>query len=174
MVHYVNGNLLESDCQVICHQVNCKGAMNSGVAKAIRTKWPEVYYEYKDKYDRANDMANDATASKRYGDVTAADYLLGSTQYVQVCSQKESKIKEVVNMFAQETYGYNGAQYTSYDAFMKCLWGIKAAYAPGATIGFPDHIGCCRGGANWRIIRTMIEEVLGEDYEVYIYKLEEN
>ena len=174
MVHYVNGNLLDSDCQAICHQVNCQGAMNSGVAKAIRTKWPEVYCEYKNKYDMAKYMANNATASKRYGNVNAADYLLGSTQYVQVYSQKESKIKEVVNMFAQETYGYNGAQYTSYDAFMKCLWGIKAAYAPGATIGFPDHIGCCRGGANWRIIKTMIEEVLGEDYEVYIYKLEEN
>jgi hypothetical protein len=77
-------------------------------------------------------------------------------------------------MFAQEKYGYNGAQYTSFDAFMNCLWGIKMAYAPGATIGFPDHIGCCRGGANWKIIRTMIEEVLGNDYEVYIYKLEEN
>ena len=169
MVHYVTGNLLNSDCQAICHQVNCKGAMNSGIARAIRSKWPEVYYEYKEKYDRAKDVAKEEMVT------TAADYLLGSIQCVQIYSQKESKIKEVVNMFAQETYGYGGAvQYTSYDAFMKCLWGIKAAYAPGATIGFPDHVGCCRGGANWRIIRTMIEEVLGNDYEVYIYKLEEN
>ena len=169
MVHYVNGNLLDSNCQAICHQVNCKGAMNSGIARAIRSKWPEVYYEYKEKYDRAKDAAD--------GDMVniAADYLLGSIQCVQIYSQKENKIKEVVNMFAQETYGYSGTvQYTSYDAFMRCLWGIKAAYAPGATIGFPDHIGCCRGGANWNIIKTMIEEVLGNDYEVYIYKLEEN
>ena len=167
-VHYVNGNLLESNCPVICHQVNCKGAMNSGVAKAIRTKWPEVYYEYKSKYDRADDTANNFCDNS-----IAADYLLGSIQCVEVYSCKESKTKEVVNMFAQETYGYNGGQFTSYDAFMKCLWGIKASFAPGETIGFPDHIGCCRGGANWEVIKTMIEEVLGEDYEVYIYKLEE-
>jgi O-acetyl-ADP-ribose deacetylase (regulator of RNase III) len=170
MVHYVNGNLLDSDCPIICHQVNCQGAMNSGVAKAIRTKWPEVYSEYKEKYDRAKDAASNNKEKL----TTAATYLLGRIQCVQVYSQKESKIKEVVNMFAQETYGYNSALYTSYDAFMRCLWGIQVAYAPGATIGFPDHIGCCRGGANWKIIRTMIEEVLGEDYEVYIYKLEEN
>ena len=169
MVHYVTGNLLDSDCQAICHQVNCKGVMNSGIALAIRSKWPEVYYEYKEKYDSAEDAAEEEMVN------IAADYLLGSIQCVQIYSQKESKIKEVVNMFAQETYGYSRAvQYTSYDAFMRCLWGIKAAYAPGATIGFPDHIGCCRGGGNWNIIKTMIEEVLGEDYEVYIYKLEEN
>lgn len=170
MVHYVTGNLLDSDCQVICHQVNCQGAMNSGIARAIRSKWPEVYYEYKEKYDWAKGSAS----QHKEITVTPAAYLLGSIQCVRVYSQKESKIKEVVNMFSQEKYGYNGAQYTSFDAFMNCLWGIKAAFAPGVTIGFPDHIGCCRGGANWRIIRTMIEEVLGEDYEVYIYKLEEN
>ena len=52
MVHYVNGNLLDSDCPVICHQVNCMGKMNSGIAKAIREKWSKVYYEYKNKYDK--------------------------------------------------------------------------------------------------------------------------
>jgi hypothetical protein len=41
----------------------------------------------------------------------------------------------------------------------------------GATIGFPDHIGCGLGGANWEVILTMIEEALN-DYNVYIYKLE--
>lgn len=170
-VHYINGNLLDSKCQVICHQVNCKGVMNSGVAKAIRTKWPEVYYEYKDKYD----IAADEAANDKYGNTTAADYLLGDIQIVNLHTNcdETSFPKEVVNMFAQETYGYNGALFTSYDAFIACLCRINANFAPGATIGFPDHIGCCRGGANWNIIKTMIEEVLGKDYEVYIYKLEE-
>ena len=170
-VHYVNGNLLDSKCQVICHQVNCKGVMNSGVAKAIRIKWPEVYYEYKNKYD----IAVDAAANDKYGSTTTADYLLGDIQIVSLYTNcnETSFPKEVVNMFAQETYGYNGAVFTSYDAFVTCLYKIKANFASGATIGFPDHIGCCRGGANWNVIKTMIEEVLGKDYEVYIYKLEE-
>ena len=42
----IDGNLLDSDATVICHQVNCQGKMNSGVAKAIRNKYPRVYEEY--------------------------------------------------------------------------------------------------------------------------------
>ena len=34
-MHHVIGNLLESDCDYICHQVNCQGKMNSGIAKSI-------------------------------------------------------------------------------------------------------------------------------------------
>lgn len=43
MVSYKRGDLLASDCNVICHQVNCKGVMNAGIAKAIRNKYPQVY-----------------------------------------------------------------------------------------------------------------------------------
>ena len=50
MVTFHNGNILDSGADYICHQVNCQGAMNSGVAKAIRTKWPEAYNEYRAWY----------------------------------------------------------------------------------------------------------------------------
>lgn len=43
MVIYKNDDLLLSDCNVICHQVNCKGVMNAGIAKSIRKRYPEVY-----------------------------------------------------------------------------------------------------------------------------------
>ena len=154
MINEVKGNLLETNCDYICHQVNCKGVMNSGVAKAIRTKWPEVYRQYVRAYYNAN------------GEV---EELLGEIQEVEI-----SPCQSVINMFAQASYGYDGRRYTSYDAFWSCLNYIKIKAKPKSTIAFPDHIGCCRGGANWRIIRTMIEEVLGNDYDVYIYKLEEN
>ena len=52
MIHYVQGDITKSDCDIICHQVNCQGVMNSGVAKAIREKWPEVYDNYKRWCDR--------------------------------------------------------------------------------------------------------------------------
>lgn len=75
-------------------------------------------------------------------------------------------------MYGQETYGYDGRRFTSYDAFWSCLGKIRERVPHGATIAFPDRIGCGLGGANWEVIRTMIEQALG-DYEVYIYKLEE-
>ena len=46
MITYKNGNLLESGCDIICHQVNCQKVMGSGIAKQIREKWPIVYYDY--------------------------------------------------------------------------------------------------------------------------------
>ena len=47
MVNYVKGNLLDSDCDYICHQVNCQGVMGSGIARQIRERWPRVYDGYK-------------------------------------------------------------------------------------------------------------------------------
>mgnify|MGYP002509055859 FL=1 len=48
MIHEVKGSLFDTNCDYICHQVNCRGKMNSGVAKAIREKWPIVYDKYVD------------------------------------------------------------------------------------------------------------------------------
>ena len=151
MIHYVIGDLLKSDCKFICHQVNCQKRMGSGIAKQIRKKWQAVY----DMYMKVSEPNQ-----------------LGHIQRVYI-QDSTVGIRCVVNMFAQESFGYDGRRYTSYDAFWSCLGEIKDQIQKGNKIGFPDHIGCGLGGANWEVIRTMIEEVLGEDYEVYIYKLEE-
>ena len=76
-------------------------------------------------------------------------------------------------MFCQYNYGYDGKRYTSYDAFWNALNIIQGSIDPGSTIAFPKNIGCCRGGANWAVISNMIEVVLGKDYEVFIYSLED-
>ena len=148
MVYYVNGNLLDAKTNFICHQVNCQRKMNSGIAKAIREKWPCVYDVY----------------LKREPE-------LGKICLVNIVGN--IPIQGIINMYGQDTCGYDGRRYTSYDAFWSCLHEIKNILPKGDTIAFPDHIGCCRGGANWNIIKAMIEEVLGADYEVYIYKLED-
>lgn len=152
-IHHVTGNLLQSNVDYICHQVNCQARMRSGIAKSIREKWPIVYEEY-----------------MRYSSQERPSLLplLGTIQVIRVSDQTA-----IVNMFAQENYGYDGRRYTSYDAFWKCLIHIKNHVPPNFTIGFPDHIGCGLGGANWQVIEKMIEEVLGKDFDVYIYKLEE-
>lgn len=148
MIKEIQGDLLMADVDVICHQVNCQGAMRSGIAKSIRDKYPKVYYEYVTKCDNMS-----------------ADLLLG---LIQIVDTEEGPL--VVNMFGQLHYGYDNRRYTSYDAFWNCLNLIATHIPANASIGFPKNIGCCRGGANWNIIRAMIEEVLG-DREVYIYEL---
>jgi O-acetyl-ADP-ribose deacetylase (regulator of RNase III) len=163
MVTFHNGNILDSGADIICHQVNCQGVMNSGVAKAIRQKWPKVYTEYKAKCDY-----EEATVNDLYGQyenpIDWSECLLGDIQVVLV-----DENKAVINMFAQQYYGYDQKRYTSYDAFWYCLGRIKRVINPEKTIAFPARIGCVRGGANWNVILTMIEEVLGADYNVEIW-----
>lgn len=154
MVKYVKGDLLESNCDYICHQVNCQGVMGSGIAKQIREKWPVVFDEYSRKYYEA------PSDCRSY-------WLLGQIQLIITDDNF------VINMFSQEAYGRDGCRYTSYDAFWECLINITRTVPINAAIGFPRGIGCGLGGGDWAVISTMIETVLGEDYDVYIYEREE-
>lgn len=144
---FVLGDITKSDADYICHQVNCQGVMGSGVAKAIKDKWPVVYTDYRRFFYESNKP------------------LLNQIQIVAVSTEQS-----VINMFAQEYYGYDRNQYTSYDAFWKCLNKIKNTVPKGSKIAFPSKIGCCRGGANWKVILTMISEVLESEYNVEIWE----
>ena len=173
MVQFVQGDLLKSNCDFICHQVNCQGKMNSGIAKQIREKWPVVYHNYMAKYNSVSDTADTLAGQYEGGGPTIGEMLLGSIQVVGLWEDYYATPihQSVINMFSQEYYGYDGRRYTSYDAFWNCLNLIKQTVPKGKTIGFPKRIGCDRGGANWNIILAMITEVLAEDYEVFIYYL---
>lgn len=149
MVKELKGDLLAADVDVICHQVNCQGKMNSGIAKSIREKYPSVYHDYCYMCATLND-----------------EQLLGQAQLLLVDNGK----KFVANLFGQLNYGYDGKRYTSYDGLWMALNRLKQITGNKMKIGFPKNIGCCRGGANWNVVRTMIEEVFA-DTEVYIYEL---
>ena len=134
-IKVIDGDLLKTNAKYICHQVNCKGKMGSGIAKQIRAKYPEVY-------------------------------MVGIPQFVQCY---DGKI--VINMFAQQSYGYDGRQYTSYEAFEKCLEGMAGIIPTGETIAMPFMIGCGLGGGNWEIIADLIIEKLCEKYTVEFWRL---
>ena len=155
----MNGDLLDAPERVICHQVNCQGRMRSGVAAAIRQKWPEVYESYLDYIELMKTRYNFDN-----------DGLLGLVDFVPVGNGDD--IKTICNMFAQEDYGYDKQMYTSYDAFWRCLYRINSVIMPGEPIAMPYKIGCGLGGANWEVIQTMIKEVLGDNRDVILYRLD--
>lgn len=151
MIYEVKGNLLGSSCDYICHQVNCQGVMGAGLAAQIRTHWPEVYEEYKELCKEFN--KNNSSP-------------LGMI----LISETKDTATKIVSLFAQDGYGRKG-RYTSYDAFWNCLEALHSILKPGDTIAFPKNIGCGLGGANWQVIHAMIDEVLGDKFDVYIYEL---
>ena len=165
-VKYMQGNLLDADLEYYCHQVNCQGRMGSGIAKAIKEKWPVVYDAYVNLCQEREDEIYHMCGGMENG-LDWTETLLGEVQLIRV-----EEDKTVINLFGQHYYGYDGKRYTSYDAFWACLGKIRETVPVGSKIGFPERIGCGLGGANWEVIKTMIEEVLSEDFDVYIYKLE--
>lgn len=149
MVKINECDVFKSGAEVICHQVNCRGRMGSGVALTVKYTYPEVYTAYRKECEH-----------------TAIDNLLGSVLYVPVADNVV-----IANMFTQKDFGYDGKLYTDYDAFEKALWDIHNKY-PNKKIAFPYGIGCVRGGADWNRIYSMIENIFnGDNYDVMICRL---
>lgn len=160
MIKIIDGDLLQSGADIICHQVNCQGKMNSGVAKQIRLKYPEVYEEYMR-------VCNNTKNPKD---------LLGYAQHVSV----NFGLPSVFNLFAQCNYGYDGNQYTDINALRTSLErvrdfvkDIKQGFVEGTIfrIALPYKIGCVRGGADWNEVYAMIEEIF-TDVDVELWRLD--
>ena len=127
----------------ILQQVNCKGVMNSGVAKVIREAYPVVFEEYKKRF-------------------VLRGVHLGEFQVIEVQPDLY-----VVNLFGQDTYGKYG-QHTDYIALEQSLRGFSdwmffytEQIEPNPEIHHPK-IGAGLGGGDWNKIKAMIEKHLGE------------
>ena len=104
MIKIIDGDLLASKTDIIAHQVNCKGAFNSGVARAIREYDVQVFHDY-----------------RAYCSSKTADDLIGDVRYFK--SNMDNKI--YANLFAQKSYGYDGKQYTDLEALKKCFENLR-------------------------------------------------
>lgn len=147
-IEIVNGSLLDAEENLIVHQVNCKGEMNTGIAEQIKEKWGQVFRDYKSLADSFHESE-----------------LLGTTQAVVI-----GHMQAVVNLFGQGNYGYDGERYTNYEAIYSGLESVaELARRDSLSVAIPYNMGCDRGGANWEIVYKMIE-VLFKDIDVKIYK----
>ena len=158
----INGDIFESDADAILHQVNCQGKMGSGVARQVKERYPFVYELYKQACDN-DKKCRPAGMGK--------SMLLG---YAQVCPLKsslagEEKYKQcIVNLFAQDKYGYDGKCYTDYGALQKCLESVNAKFR-GKKVAIPYMMSCYRGGGDWDIVSTIIFNTL-KDCDVTFYR----
>jgi O-acetyl-ADP-ribose deacetylase (regulator of RNase III) len=46
-IHYVEGNLLKDNAQVLVNPVNCVGVMGKGLARQFKDAYPAMFEEYK-------------------------------------------------------------------------------------------------------------------------------
>lgn len=136
MIKHIKCDIFESGADVICHQVNCQGEMNTGVAAQVRQRYPWVYAEYK----RVLNMTY------------APEMALGI--YHEVFIDEE---RRVINIFGQLDYGYDGKCYTNYEKLKEALQNIATDEDYfGKTIAFPYKMGCHRGGGDWEVVYKLI------------------
>lgn len=144
-IEYIQGDLLNSGIRHIIHGCNSRGVMGSGVAKAIREKYPMVYTDYWNKY---NNVGLDL------GDII-------------VSVQDDGKV--IHNAITQLDYGRDTNRiYVSYWAIAEVFrkinsWNIKEIALP--------KIGSGLANGDWNVISAIIENTLTKT-KPYVYVME--
>lgn len=130
----IKKDLLDNDSGLILHGVNCQRKMNSGVAKAIRNKWPIVYEKY-------------------YNNGRGA-HLLGTFQPIVI---SESLV--IGNCYTQEFYGRSLGPFASLDAICVSLTSA-AMFSKECKLELKmPKIGAGLGGLPWNEVAEVIDNV---------------
>lgn len=140
VIEYKNSDMFNTDAQVIIHQVNCRGTMDSAVNKLVKARYPSIYKEY-----------------VQYCTEHSLNELIGSC----LINPIPNSSKYIASVFGQINYGTDNKRYTSYDAldvsFSKLAQWCKEHNI--TRIAMPDKMGCDKdGGAQWRIITSLLWE----------------
>lgn len=160
------GDALSHPQGLIVHGCNCQGVMGSGIAKAVKERYPVAFQEYYNQY----------TTNPVHGPGGLAYDGLKLGQIIPV--EVEAN-KWIVNAMTQHLYGTESRK-VNYDAVAVCFEFIRDYARQVADIrGFrPDIvyplIGAGLGGGNWRIIDTIIDETLAGEFNQYIYGFEDD
>ena len=146
MVTETVGDLLTTDVDIIVHQVNCLGIMDTGVARQVREKYPEVNKAYCDLCQSVDSPSS----------------LLGSIQVIPTLDGKR-----ICNLFGQVAIGRKQCM-TEYDAVANALNQIKSYMEKNnlRTVAFPKYIGCGLAGGNWDTMKDLIEATFEDEAEI--------
>jgi O-acetyl-ADP-ribose deacetylase (regulator of RNase III) len=142
------GNLLHIKQGHVVHGCNAQGVMGSGVALGIKATYPTAYEDYMSVHENGG-------------------LQLGTSLPTAIAPNLI-----IWNAITQHLYG-KGTRMVSYDAIQTCFEFINTFIAKTAIDTMcPQElhipmIGAARGGGNWNIIRTIIEETI--DYPVTLW-----
>lgn len=153
-IEFINGCLLDAldngDVTCIGHITNTRGVMGSGLAKGIKERYPSVYKDYRELYQKIGGGVD----------------LLGCSQ---ICCIDPEGVKTVFNLHAQLDYGTHKRQ-LNYGALGACFYEMLTDLHSKDIVGFPYLLGCGLAGGDWSIVLEMIKYYF-KDHTVKIYKL---
>lgn len=148
LIKIINDDITLVKSGVIAHGVNCQGAMGSGVAKAIKEKWPVIFDEFKKQ--------------------STGKQMLGKAHVIPV-----DKGLWVANCYTQLYYGRDGKRYASLEAIQESLGKVFAFANQNSIVVSMPKIGCGLGGLHWdKEVFPVIGEMASQyDITVHIYEI---
>lgn len=153
MITYKVGDLIDAlkngEVFAIGHQANCFNTMNSGVARAIRTNFPDAWLV---------DQNTKRGSSAKLGNISIGAY-----------ECQPGDVRLIYNLYGQYNYGYDKQGYTNYAKLESAMIRMRDSLPVRAKVGFPK-IGAGLGGGDWSRIEGIIAEVFA-DFDVTIYVL---
>lgn len=146
----IHGDLLqlalEGRFDVIVHGCNCMCVMGAGIAKQIRTQFPEAYEA---------DIQTPKASAEKLGSISSAPVRRGGNMF------------HVVNAYTQFDWRGAGIQ-ADYEAIRKAMKQVKNSFS-GQRIGYPQ-IGAGLARGDWVVISSIIkDELAGEDHTLVLY-----
>lgn len=148
MIHYVKGNLLESDAEALVNTVNTVGVMGKGIALQFKEAYPENYRVY-----------NNACRKK--------ELHIGSVLLVED-SNLASGSKIIVN-FPTKTHWRLPSEYSYIELGLQSLR-REIVSRQIKSIAIPP-LGSHNGGLDWLRVKQMVETTLGDlDCDIYLYE----
>lgn len=124
---------------IICQQVNCKGVMGAGLAKAISDKFPIVKEKYLENYKKNKGI--------QLGSFQIIDVVVTSSDFLAVC-----------NLYTQDNYGNSSITkkcYTDKELLINTIECVCSSN-PNTKVYIPIKIGCGLAGGNWEEIKEEI------------------
>lgn len=140
MISYYKGNLLDSGCEIIAHQVNLQGIMGGGLARQIADRYPLCERAYR--------------AFCKY----LFDNQLGC---VHKCEIYKKPI--IMNCFSQEE-NFD----TNYEAVNECFYNIRNFMIEMGykTISVPKNYGCGLANGDWNTVEQIFKDIFENEPKI--------
>ncbi len=142
-MNIVKGDLIklsiEGDFDVIIHGCNCFCSMGAGIAKTIKSEFPEAYQA---------DLQTGKGNKEKLGTYSSATVMQGGHELT------------IINAYTQFNWSGRGV-IVNYDAIRSVFGKVKEEYT-GKRIGYP-LIGAGLAGGDWGIISKVIDEELADE-----------
>ena len=143
--------LTNSKYNVFMHGANCKATMNSGIARDVKSRIPELYHADLDYHLKAK----------------SDKHKLGKFSFVKYQDDEKPPHKMAFNLYTQLYYGTEQRHF-NYGAFIESISdAIDEAVTQGCfetnnSLNDTLHIilpkiGCGLGGGNWDIVSEILE-----------------